>query len=68
MRKFGLLAFFAIMMMVVAPAFAQDQTIADIVVASAGAETPEFATLLAAVSAADPWPLSALQIPPCWKP
>lgn len=63
MRKFGLLAFFAIMMMVVAPAFAQDQTIADIVVASAGAETPEFATLLAAVSAADPAVLEALSNP-----
>jgi uncharacterized surface protein with fasciclin (FAS1) repeats len=63
MRKFGLLAFFAILMMVVAPAFAQDQTIADIVVASAGAETPEFATLLAAVSAADPAVLEALSNP-----
>jgi len=50
-------------MMVVAPAFAQDQTIADIVVASAGAETPEFATLLAAVSAADPAVLEALSNP-----
>jgi transforming growth factor-beta-induced protein len=63
MRKFGLLAFFAILLMVVAPAFAQDQTIADIVVASAGAETPEFATLLAAVSAADPAVLEALSNP-----
>ncbi len=38
-------------------------TIADIVVASAGAETAEFTTLLAAVSAADPAILEALANP-----
>lgn len=37
-----------------------DATIADIVVASAQAETPEFTTLLAAVSAADPAIVAAL--------
>jgi uncharacterized surface protein with fasciclin (FAS1) repeats len=63
MRKFGVLAFIALLMMLVAPAFAQDQTIAEIVVASAGGETPEFATLLAAVSAADPAVLEALSDP-----
>ena len=40
-----------------------ESTIADIVVASAGAETPEFTTLLAAVSAADPAILEALANP-----
>lgn len=47
------------------PSMAQDApgTIADIVVASASAETPEFATLLAAVSAADPAVLEALSNP-----
>lgn len=45
------------------PAFAQEDTIAEIVVASASAETPEFATLLAAVSAADPAVLEALSDP-----
>jgi uncharacterized surface protein with fasciclin (FAS1) repeats len=45
------------------PAFAQDmsdKTIAEIVVASASAETPEFSTLLTAVQAADPSVLEAL--------
>jgi uncharacterized surface protein with fasciclin (FAS1) repeats len=47
---FALLAFAAV------PAFAQEEagTIADVVVASTEAETPEFSILLAAVSAADP--------------
>jgi uncharacterized surface protein with fasciclin (FAS1) repeats len=63
MRKLGLLAVFALLLVMVAPAFAQDQTIADIVVASASAETPEFATLLAAVQAADPSVLAALSDP-----
>ncbi len=46
-------------------AFAQDTeaTIADIVVASAGAEAPEFTVLLAAVQAADPAVLEALSNP-----
>lgn len=65
MRKFGIL-FAAVMLLALAavPAFAQDAgTIADIVVASASAETPEFATLLAAVQAADPAVLEALSSP-----
>lgn len=46
-------------------ASAQDMpgTIADIVIASASAETPEFATLLAAVQAADPAVVEALSNP-----
>jgi uncharacterized surface protein with fasciclin (FAS1) repeats len=46
----------------VAPTFAQDAkpTIADIVVKSASGDKPEFATLLAAVQAADPAVLEAL--------
>jgi transforming growth factor-beta-induced protein len=46
----------------VIPAFAQDAepTIADIVVSSSGAETPEFTVLLAAVQAADPGFLETL--------
>jgi transforming growth factor-beta-induced protein len=53
------------LLMGIAPAMGHDEpgTIADIVVASAGAETPEFATLLAAVSAADPAILEALSDP-----
>lgn len=53
------------LLMGIAPAMGQDEpgTIADIVVASAGGETPEFATLLAAVSAADPAILEALSDP-----
>ncbi|MBK8027636.1 MAG: fasciclin domain-containing protein [Chloroflexi bacterium] len=49
----------------VAPSFAQDEpgTIADIVVASTTAETPEFTILLAAVSAADPAVLELLSNP-----
>ncbi len=47
----------------VTPALAQDQTIADIVVAAATGESPEFSTLLAAVQAADPAVLEALANP-----
>lgn len=49
----------------VVPVFAQDEpgTIADIVVASTEADAPEFTTLLAAVSAADPAVLEALSDP-----
>ncbi|MBI1281974.1 MAG: fasciclin domain-containing protein [Anaerolineaceae bacterium] len=49
-------------MLAVAPTFAQDAkpTIADIVVQSASGANPEFATLLAAVKAADPAVLEAL--------
>lgn len=62
-RVLGML--FAVLLLVV-PSFAQDDmdsTIADIVVASAGAEDAEFTTLLAAVSAADPAILEALSNP-----
>jgi uncharacterized surface protein with fasciclin (FAS1) repeats len=41
----------------------ESRTLAEIVVESAGAETPEFSTLLAAVSAADPAVLEALSDP-----
>ena len=55
---------FAVLLLAV-PSFAQDEeaTIADIVVASTEAETPEFTTLLAAVSAADASILEALANP-----
>jgi uncharacterized surface protein with fasciclin (FAS1) repeats len=64
MRKFALLALFALMLAVV-PAFAQNMpgTIADIVIASASGDTPEFATLLTAVQAADPAIVTALANP-----
>lgn len=54
MRKLFILV--AIALLAVVPAFAQDSepTIADVVVSSTEAETPEFTVLLAAVSAADP--------------
>ncbi len=61
MRKFLLIAVVLLVGVLAAvPAFAQDQTIADIVVASASADAPEFSTLLAAVQAADPAVLEAL--------
>ena len=63
MRKFALLLVAGVMaLLVVIPAFAQDAkpTIADIVVKSATGDKPEFATLLAAVQAADPAVLAAL--------
>lgn len=63
MRKLGLLLVAVVMVMLaVVPAFAQDAkpTIADIVVQSASGAKPEFATLLAAVKAADPSVLEAL--------
>lgn len=66
MRKFSLLAVAVVMsLLAVVPVFAQEAqpTIADIVVTSASAETPEFATLLAAVQAADPAVLEALSSP-----
>lgn len=55
---------FAVLLLAV-PTFAQDDeaTIADIVVASTEAETPEFTTLLTAVGAADPSILEALSDP-----
>jgi uncharacterized surface protein with fasciclin (FAS1) repeats len=64
MRKFLLIAVVLLVGVLAAvPAFAQDQTIADIVVASASADVPEFSTLLAAVQAADPAVLAALSDP-----
>ncbi|MFW5690878.1 MAG: fasciclin domain-containing protein [Chloroflexota bacterium] len=66
MRKFyALLTAIALLALAAFPSFAQDeeQTIADIVVASATAEQPEFATLLTAVQAADPAVLEALSDP-----
>lgn len=59
-----LLIVFALLLMAV-PAFAQDAapTIADLVVASASGDSPEFSTLLAAVQAADPAILEALSNP-----
>jgi uncharacterized surface protein with fasciclin (FAS1) repeats len=64
MRKFLLIAVVLLVGVLAAvPAFAQDQTIADIVVASASADVPEFSTLLAAVQAADPGVLAALSDP-----
>ena len=52
-----------VLLLLAFPTFAQDQTIADIVVASAEAEDAEFTTLLAAVSAADASILEALADP-----
>ena len=66
MRKVMLLiAVLLVGVFVAVPAFAQDAepTIAEVVVASASAEVHEFATLLAAVSAADPAVLEALSNP-----
>ncbi|MBZ0286350.1 MAG: fasciclin domain-containing protein [Anaerolineae bacterium] len=59
MRKgIVLLGLLVVLALGIAPAFAQEMastdTIADVVVASTGAETPEFTVLLAAVQAADP--------------
>jgi uncharacterized surface protein with fasciclin (FAS1) repeats len=63
-RKLMSIVALALGLMVV-PTIAQETpgTIADIVVASASGETPEFATLLAAVGAADPAVLEALSNP-----
>jgi transforming growth factor-beta-induced protein len=64
MRKLALFGgALAVAALAVMPVAAQDQTIADIVVASASAETPEFTQLLAVVSAADPSVLEALSSP-----
>ncbi len=61
MRKLALLVFVGVFSF---SAFAQETpTIAEIVVASATAETPEFSTLLAAVQLADPAVLAALSDP-----
>jgi transforming growth factor-beta-induced protein len=70
MIKLGVLTMYRFLVLVALlvlalPVFAQDEapTIAEIVVASAEGETPEFTTLLAAVSAADPAILEALSDP-----
>jgi transforming growth factor-beta-induced protein len=64
MRKFTVVLFAVLTVLALAlPVVAQEDTIADIVVASAGADEPEFATLLAAVQAADPAVLEALSDP-----
>lgn len=59
------LALVVLLAVLVAPVFAQDEmpTIAELVVASAEGETPEFTTLLAAVGLADPAVLEALSDP-----
>lgn len=64
-RLYGLLAVVALLALTVVPAFAQegDPTIAEIVVSSTQAESPEFTTLLAAVQAADPAVLELLSNP-----
>jgi len=67
-KLFTVFALFAVLALSVIPAFAQDEpgTIADIVVASTEAETPEFTVLLAAVAAADPMFLEALSSEGSW--
>ncbi len=69
MRKLSLLVI-ALLMLTVVPAFAQEATpeaalptLAELVVASSTAETPEFTLLLTAVQAADPAVLEALSSP-----
>lgn len=67
MRKLSVLfVALAVFALSLVPVFAQDTselTIAEIVVASASAETPEFSVLLTAVQAADPAVLEALSNP-----
>ncbi len=62
MRKLLLLVLAAVLLVGVVPAFGQDEpgTIAEIVIASTTAETPEFTVLLAAVQAASPAFVEAL--------
>ncbi len=59
----AIIAVFALLVPLPALADGHEPTIAEIVVASAQAEAPEFTTLLAAVSAADPAILEALADP-----
>lgn len=62
-KKVLVIVFALLSLLAVVPTFAQDtmsKTIADIVVESASAATPEFSTLLAAVQAADPAVLETL--------
>jgi uncharacterized surface protein with fasciclin (FAS1) repeats len=65
MRKLSLLLVVLVLVLGAFPAFAQDAepTIAELVVASTEAETPEFTVLLAAVAAADPVFLETLSDP-----
>ncbi len=65
MRKFVLIAvaLITIMGLAIAPAGAQEPTIADIVVSAASGSPAEFTILLAAVQAADPGILAALANP-----
>lgn len=67
-KLFTVFALFAVLALTVIPTFAQDEpgTIADIVVASTEAQTPEFTVLLAAVNAADPTFLDALSSEGSW--
>jgi uncharacterized surface protein with fasciclin (FAS1) repeats len=63
MRKFALLVVMVLLLGAI-PLFGQEAgTIADVVVASASGDSPEFTTLLAAVQAADPAVLEALSDP-----
>jgi len=64
-RLFVLVSLLAVLVLAAVPAFAQGDmgTIADIVVSSTQAETPEFTVLLAAVQAADPSILELLANP-----
>jgi uncharacterized surface protein with fasciclin (FAS1) repeats len=64
MRKFfTLMSLVALLALAAVPTLAQEDTIADIVVASTEAEEPQFTTLLAAVQAADPAVLELLSDP-----
>jgi uncharacterized surface protein with fasciclin (FAS1) repeats len=65
MRKFSFVVLLLLALTAVFPAFAQDDpgTIAEIVVAAASAETPEFTQLLVTVQLADPSVLEALSDP-----
>lgn len=67
-KLFVVLSLLALLALAIVPAFAQDAepTIADLVVASTEAETPEFTVLLAAVAAADPAFLEALSSEGQW--
>lgn len=64
-KLFAVLTLFALFALALTPTLAQDEpgTIADIVVSSTEAETPEFTVLLAAVAAADPTFLELLSNP-----
>lgn len=65
MRKLSIVMVILALVLMAVPVFAQDEepTIAEIVVSSTEAETPEFTVLLAAVSAADPVFLEVLSSP-----